>query len=598
MSGPKAESAGVLEELTVPAPLLPRVGAAPLSSPAERRAASAELSVPEFAVELLERRGIVGLDAQRRALAARLDTLRPPTKMAGFEAAIERLTRAVERGERLAVFGDYDVDGVTTTTILSRFLEGVGCEVIARAARREDGYGFSPRVAEQLAASGVSLVVTGDCGTSDHEAIDLLGQRGIDVIVIDHHQVPERRPAVAALLNPWQEGCEFPFKGMCSAGVAFYLCAALRSHLRRREPSRAIADPRELLDLVALGTVCDMVPLLDENRVLVRHGLAVLSRRERPGVRALLNRAGVEAGAHIDESDLGFRLGPRINAPGRLHGAQPALDLLRASSAAEAEGLASGVESANAQRRELTTATVAGAHAQLGARPQLKDDAAIVIWEASWLPGVVGIVAAQLATHYRRPVLALGFDAASEVWRGSARSYGEIDVHAALAACVPHVQRFGGHRAAAGVSVATSGLDAMRAAFVEAVAAQNMGQGEGGVVLYDAEVLDPTVALARADWVTQVRAIGPFGVGFPAPTLLWPDAEVVAIRRFGKLREHLELRLRGGGVEVEAIGFGRGALAVSARDRVCLLGTPELSTFRGRTKVSLRIEGVWSASRS
>ena len=205
--------------------------------------------------------------------------------MAGFEPAIDLLSSALRNGWRVGVFGDYDVDGVTTATILTTFLERLGLDVVSTVATRDGGYGFSVAAAKELAGAGVKMVITGDCGTSDHESLGWLQSRGIPTVVIDHHQVPDVMPPAAALINPWQPGCEFPFKGLCSAGVAFYLAAALRSHLRRQGVEN-LPDPRAWLDLVALGTVCDMVPLRAENRILVRHGLSVLDERRRPGLRA------------------------------------------------------------------------------------------------------------------------------------------------------------------------------------------------------------------------------------------------------------------------------------------------------------------------
>ena len=384
-----------------------------LQQPARVREHAQRLGVGEHAVRILLGRGVETLDDQERFLRPRLADLRPPTGMAGFEAAIELLREAWRGHWRIGVFGDYDVDGVTTTAILTTYLESLGIEVVARAATREGGYGFSRAEAELLHEAGVRMVLTGDCGTSDHDALDWLKSHGIPTIVIDHHQVPEVMPPAAALLNPHQLGCGFPFKGLCSAGVAFYLCAALRSALSK-ETGVTLPDPRGWLDLVALGTVCDMVPLVAENRILVRHGMTVVGQRRRPGVRALLEYAGVGADEAIDEGHLGFRLGPRLNAPGRLGPAEPSLSLLRASSVAEARAMAERVEGFNSHRREHQDTIVREALALLAADPRSEQRHGIVVGHERWLHGIVGIAAAGIVARYRRPALVLAFDPARD----------------------------------------------------------------------------------------------------------------------------------------------------------------------------------------
>ncbi|HET6583842.1 MAG TPA: DHH family phosphoesterase, partial [Nannocystaceae bacterium] len=282
----------------------------------ELRREAVRLQIDPLVLQLLHARGIEGDEALARAVSPRLRDLRPPTQMAGFESALDLLQWAQARRVRVGVFGDYDVDGVSTAAILAGYLEALGLSVVVRVAHRDAGYGLGLADADAFASAGAALVLTGDTGTSDLEALARLREHGIKTIVIDHHQVPEVMPPTDALINPHRRDCGFPFKGLCSAGVAFYLCAALRSRLAAQ--AGRVPDPREWLDLVALATVCDMMPLVDENRVLVHAGLLRLARSARPGVRALLDRAGVGPEELVDETHMGFRLGPRLNAPGRL----------------------------------------------------------------------------------------------------------------------------------------------------------------------------------------------------------------------------------------------------------------------------------------
>lgn len=530
-------------------------------------------------------------EAQARWLEPKLSHLRKPAQMAGFGPALELLSHAIDKGWRVGIFGDYDVDGVTTTTILSTFLECLGVEVSCRVANRDAGYGFTVAAAQAFADAGCQLVLTGDCGTSDHDALSLLESRGVPVVVIDHHQVPEQMPPASALLNPHQPACEFPFKGLCSAGVAFYLCAALRT-ARAKKGDRNLPDPRAWLDLVALGTVCDMVPLVDENRVLTRHGLHLLQARRRPGVRALLERARVGADVPLDEGHLGFTLGPRLNAPGRFASAEPSLSLLRARSDAEAQAFAAEVEMFNMRRREAQARVEQEALALLAADPKIDARSGIVVAHEGWVAGVVGIAANGIVDRYQRPTLVVAIDPDTGEARGSARSFGDIDVHAALMACDPLLRRAGGHKAAAGVSLDAAKVPDLVEAFDAAVADQ-VREGAtlgGGAEVHDGEL--PLVELDR-DFMAALEPLRPFGVGFEAPRYLCSEARVTSTRVVGQ--KHLKLSLSQEGRTIDAMLFGGAAYEVERGDTVGALFSPQLNTFRGRTSVELRLERLWRA---
>jgi single-stranded-DNA-specific exonuclease len=430
-------------------------------------------------------------------------------------------------------------------------------------------------------------VITCDCGTTDHEAIAWLRDRGVGTIVIDHHQVPDSMPPTNALVNPHQPACAFPFKGMCSAGVSFYLCAALRTAVAGSIRGPA-PDPRAWLDLVALATVCDMVPLVLENHVLVRHGLRVMQERRRPGLRALLAQAGIEGREPVHEEDLSFRLGPRLNAPGRLGPARPALTLLRARSDAEARALALELEASNERRRHEQSRMLAEAHGLLERDPALARRASVVVAREGWPPGIVGIAAAGLADHYRRPALVLAVDRQSGEARGSARSFGDVDVLEALRACAGLVTRFGGHRQAAGVSLALEHTEALCEAFDRAVAEQQAERGRDDVAF-----VDGTLDLANVNeaLVAGIEAIGPFGPGFAPPRYLVEDTSTESVRVLKG--EHLALVLRQGPVSVEAIAFRQADVGVEPGDRVACLVRPRFNHFRGRRRIQLHIERLW-----
>ncbi len=362
---------------------------------------------------ILVARGIDCSDMASRFLAPRLADLRAPEGMVDLPRALDRLASALAAGETIGVFGDYDVDGVTTAAVLTTALRALGGKVVPRAASRHAGYGLGPADVARFVGDGCRLLVTGDCGTSDHEALTAARASGLDVIVIDHHEVPSGETAAYALINSRRADDTFPFKGLASCGVAFYLAAALRTRLG------ATFDPRELLDLVALGTIADLVPLVDENRILVSAGLKTLTARQRPGLAALAARAQLEPGTPITAHEVAFRLTPRLNAAGRLGEAQLALDLLLAGPA-DAERLAAALEEQNVERQRIQELVWMDALSQASALVADDDPPALVVGAEGWHAGVVGIIAARLVDKFARPAIAIGFRDGEG--RGSART--------------------------------------------------------------------------------------------------------------------------------------------------------------------------------
>lgn len=547
-----------------------------------------QLGVPVRCVELLVARGLVDADAQRRAIEPRLADLRPPQGMAGFADAVDLIVDALAKRRRFGVFGDYDVDGVTTATILTTTLEAFGGQVVGSVASRDEGYGLTMAAAGRFVEAGVEVLLVGDCGTSDFDSLTHLAACGVQTVVIDHHQVPERMPPAAALINPHRSDCGFPFKGLCSAGVAFYLAAAVRTAAHARGVATTKFDPRSLLDLAALATVCDMVPLVDENRVLVSHGLARLRKQGRPGLVAMLMRSKVGRDTELDEEHLAFQLGPRLNAAGRLGSAAPAFELLRSRGGAEAGPLADRIESLNAARRELQRSVEDQAHAQLQADPQLATRAGLVVADARWVHGVVGIAAAGLVARYRRPAAVVAIDEEAGIARGSVRSFGGVDVRRALADCAEHLDRFGGHPAAAGLSLDPAAIPAFAASFADAVARQQNDRPAAA----EEELHDGQLVLGEIDDALRqaVRRVGPYGVGFPPPRFLVGPVRVVDKRVIKGA--HVALTLEHEGARRGAIWFGSIAEGIEVGTMVAALGAPVFDDYRRR--VQLRVERLWS----
>jgi single-stranded-DNA-specific exonuclease len=541
---------------------------------------AAEAGLRRLTARILVARGIAEPGQLARFLTPRLADLRAPDGMADLPRAIERIEAAVQRGERIGVFGDYDVDGVTTAAVLTSSLRAFGADVVARVASRASGYGLSPEEAARFADEGCRLILTGDCGTSDHDALTLARGRGVDAIVIDHHQVPEGETAAFALINPHRRDDTFAFKGLASCGVAFYLAAALRTRLRAAGHAAAERfDPRSLLDLVALGTLADLVPLVDENRILVTAGLRELGAMKRPGLRALARVAELTPGEPVTTVGVTFRLTPRLNAAGRLGEAQRSLDLLLAADDAEAQKLAAALDDVNRERQRIQDEVWLEAAKEAETRAR---DAALVVGADGWHHGVVGIVAAKLVERFGRPTVVVGFKEGEG--RGSARTVGGFDLYRALHACRDHLVVYGGHAAAAGLTVAADRFAGFRDAFVAAAREHFAGVTADVAVEVDAEAELADLDVAQAE---ELEKLAPFGAANPEPLLALPGVVARATRVVGT--KHLQLTLSRGASVVDGIAFGMGAQDPGEGATLDVIGTAEVDSFRGYRRTRLRV---------
>ncbi len=423
-----------------------------------------ELGLSITAADVLHRRGHGGSDATRRFLDPKLAHLTVPDAMVDREAAADRIAAAVKSGERICVFGDYDCDGITATAVMTSVLRSLGAQVEPLlASRARGGYGFSAPALQRVKDSGAALLITCDCGSSDHERLAGARAAGIDVIVIDHHLVPPEPLPVVAFLNPHRPECGFPFKGLASCGLALSIGAALRQRLG------ATLDLRPLLDLVAIGTVADVAPLEGDNRALVRAGLHVIAQGSRPGLRAISELAKLDLAYGVTGEDIAFRLAPRLNAPGRLGDPDLALELLLAKTTTEAAAIAASIEQITLKRRAIQEEMVTEAVAEIESSG-FASMPAIVLGREGWHPGIVGIVAGRIASRYGKPTIVVGLEGASG--RGSVRGPQGFRLHDALTRCREELAGFGGHQAAAGVEVRTERLSALRDSICEACAAQ------------------------------------------------------------------------------------------------------------------------------
>jgi single-stranded-DNA-specific exonuclease len=562
----------------------------PDGDPAAAEALGQALAVSPLVATLLVHRDCRTAEEARIFFDAPLTALPDPLQMLGMDAAVDRLRAAVARREPILVCGDYDVDGVSGAALLVAGLRRAGCEVsFTVPRRREHGYGLHPSMVEQGAAEGVRMLITVDLGISAHEAVALARARGIDVIICDHHLPPPVLPPATAVLNPRQPGCAYPFKELCGVGIAFKLLQALFGQA-------AWEELWPFLDLVAVGTVADLVPLVGENRILAKRGLIQLAGTSRPGLRALADVAGItlSSAEGIAAGRVAFGLAPRINAAGRLDDATVAIRLLLTGDPFEARDLAARLDRQNRERQELESSILTEALTQAQAEHDLERDRAIVLASTAWHPGVIGIVAARLVERYGRPAALIGTGGGHEA-RGSARSAGGWHIADALGRCADLLQHYGGHRAAAGFSLAAENVEAFRARFLS-LAAQELTEDDlTPTLVADAEVSLDMIDLTLTDWLGR---LGPHGVGNPEPILIARGVQVMrGSRRVGQ--NHLKMKVRQvarGAQVLDAIGFNLGWFADELNQlpspRIDMAFVPERNSWNGREILQLRIKDL------
>jgi len=536
------------------------------------------LDLGAAAAQVLLHRGL-GDPAEARAfLEPALGGLTRPEGMIDRDLAADRLARAIRSGERVAVFGDYDVDGTTSCAILADALEAMGGDVVAMVAHRfEGGYGFSEQALARCLEARPHVIVTCDCGSSDHPRIQKAMDAGVDVLVIDHHLVPPEPLPALAFLNPHRPDCAFPYKDLCSAGLAFSVAAAVRAALG------ADLDLRPWLDLVALGTVADVVPLRGDNRRLVRAGLRLLgSPNARPGVVALREVARIPAGTEIGAGEIAFRLAPRLNAAGRLGDPTVTLDLLRARTAEAARAAAGRIESLNDERRAIESRVTEEAMEQALSVYGEAPKAGIVVASERWHRGVVGITAARLVDRFGVPAVVIAVDA-DGVGHGSGRAPSGYDVYDAFHANADALLKFGGHAAAAGLSLTSARLEAFREGF--AACTRSGGGGPSETPWVDVEI-GRDFPLPR---VRDLRQLEPLGEGNPVPRF-GVRASVRSKRTVGEGR-HLKLELEVGAARLSAFGPNLGARLGEVGPLLVAYGDLRPDAWRGGEALELHLEG-------
>jgi single-stranded-DNA-specific exonuclease len=518
-----------------------------------------------------------------------------PFLLKGMTAATERLARAIINREQIVVFGDYDVDGVTATALMMQFFEEIEADARPYIPNRfDEGYGLNNEALKTLADEGANIVLTVDCGIRSVNEVAYGNQCGLDIVITDHHHVGQVVPPALATINPKQADCAYPYKELAGVGLAFKLVQgllrtpALKPRIRRAR-ARGQLRPDDYYDLVALGTVADLAKLTGENRKLVTQGITALNRRLRPGLLALVQKAGMRQGSPITARTIGFTIGPRLNAAGRLDSAMNAYQLLTAKDSTQADQLASELDLQNRERQQLTATTVNDAHQEIltdkGQSP------IYVIAQPGFNSGVVGLAASRLMDEFYRPILVAARDDEKGITKGSARSIPEFHITKALDQCADLLVRYGGHAVAAGFTLDTKNLPEFRERLFQ-IAGQQL----------DLESLQPTLAIdaevnlrgVKPELVEQLMELSPFGQGNPMPVLVTRGLTVTEARAVGQEGKHLKLTLNDGKHPWDSIAFGRGDWAnqLPYGKRIDIAYNLEYNYWNGQRTTQLNIKDI------
>ena len=539
------------------------------------------LSLSTITATVLVNRGISDVQHARQWLAPDDTVEHDPFLMTDMDRAIDRIHQAITHQERICCFGDYDVDGITATSTYLLFLRQRGANVdFYIPDRKSEGYGLNNEAVKRLAKEGVKVLITIDCGTSSHEEITLAQGLGLDVIITDHHQILGRHPGAFAFLNPLRTDCAYPFKGLCSGGLAFKVATAYSMKFGNHG-----IDLKTFTDLAALATLADMVPLQDENRWIVREGLRQMASSERSGIQALKQTAGING--NCTEGMVAFRLAPTINAAGRLAHARLGVELFTNESTEQASRLARQLDSLNRQRRDIERETVSEATTMVR---DTEIPGAVVVGDRAWHVGVVGIVASRLVERFHRPSVVIAFDEQG-FGRGSVRSVPGVDVCQLLAQCSDLLEGFGGHPAAAGLQIREAQFPVFRQRLSELASAEMDNDLRSPVLNVDAPI---ELRHIQPKLLRELEQLHPFGVGNPEPMFLGQNVKVLEQRIVGD--NHLKLIVRQDhSMPIECMGFRMGGEENLHRfegQMVDIVFVPEINRWKNMDRIQLRVRDI------
>jgi len=540
-----------------------------------------ELGISRLAASLLVNRGISGVEEARRFLYKENLTYHDPFLMSGMKEAVERIQQAIASDERILIFGDYDADGVSSTTVLVYTLRELGATFDYYIPNRfTEGYGPNEAAFRQAKEDGYHLIVTVDTGISGVHEAEVAKEIGVDLIITDHHEPPPVLPDAYATINPKKPGCTYPFKGLAGVGVAFKLSQALLGRI-----------PGHLLEIAAMGTIADLVPLQDENRLLASEGIRALQNSNKPGIKALLDVCGLKD-QELNEEHLGFGIGPRLNAAGRLDSADPAVELLTTDDSLLAEQLASDIDALNKNRQELVNTMTKEAIEEVETN-YISDESnrVLIIAKEGWNAGVIGIVASRLVEKYYRPTIVMSIDREKGVAKGSARSIEAFDMFANLSECRDILPHFGGHPMAAGMTIDLDYLEQLRTRLNNLAIEKLTEEDLTPLTKVDLHCRVEDVTL---ETIEEMNLLAPFGVSNPKPVVMLKDVHLSQIRRIGSQDNHLKVGLEENGTTLDGVGFhfGYAFEEIASRAAVSVIGQLSVNEWNGLRKPQIFVKDI------
>ena len=538
----------------------------------------------EVIAKVLANRNILNPNLARPFFTPNLDMLHNPYLMQDMDKAVERVLKNIKSGKPIMVFGDYDVDGTTGAAALYLAFQKFGADVTYYIPDREkEGYGLSYHGIEVAKDNGIDLIITCDCGINAFVQVDFANEQNIDLIITDHHTTDTELPKAHAILNPKRKDCEYPFKGLCGGGVAFKLITAVGNEL-----NIPLTDYEEIIPLITLGIAADVVPIKDENRVLVHHGLNILKNLEKPGLKTLLELAGLKG--HISVGQLVFSIAPRINAAGRLGDANRAVELLVTDDQDKARLLVKELDNENKRRQMIQQAVVDEALLKVNAEADLKNENALVLANAGWHPGVVGIVASKIKEEFNRPTIIIALENGSG--KGSARSVAGFDLYEALTACKTHLDGYGGHPMAAGLTLSNQKLEDFKKAFIDFANERLTKENLQATLTLDSEMALQDITPRFMEFLDK---LSPYGPGNMRPKFAIRNVEIAGVPKvIGKTGEHIRFKIKQGLKSYPAVGFG-----LSNKYEMLITGQPvdiacvvETNEWQGNTSIQMNVRDI------
>ena len=538
------------------------------------------LNITPLVASLLLNRGMTTVEAAREFLHVDAQTFHDPFLLHDMDKAVARIQQAIDHNEKIMIYGDYDADGVSSTSVMLSALQQLGADVDFYIPNRfTEGYGPNKAAFDKISAGGYQLVITVDTGISAVEETAYARELNFDLIITDHHEPGPVLPDAYAIIHPKLPGSTYPFKELAGVGVAFKLAHALLGEL-----------PEHLLELAVIGTIADLVPLVDENRLIARKGLDYLKLTKRTGIEALLSVCGVKR-EEINEDTIGFAMAPRINAVGRLQDADPAVHLLMTTNAEEAKGLAKEIDALNKERQQIVNDITEEAVEFVESMYPPDENSVLIVEGEGWNAGVVGIVASRLVEKFYRPTIVLSIDSENRIAKGSARSIEGFDLFANLSKCRDILPHFGGHPMAAGMTLNSDDVEELRRRLNEQ--ASNVLTEQDFIPITSVDTVCTTEEITLEN-IEQMSALAPFGMHNPKPKVLIKDVHTTSMRKIGANKNHLKLVFEDSGVSVDAVGFGLGYILdeVSPIAKVSLVGELSINEWNNMRKPQLMVEDI------